>query len=62
MGGSLHTLPTQAMVIRFGFDPSAAPQLTSTAGIGASMLPGFQDFFLMRSLLGMGVTPRGVKR
>jgi hypothetical protein len=25
-------------------------------------LPGFQDFFLMRSLLGMGVTPRGVKR
>jgi hypothetical protein len=49
MGGSLHTFPAQAIVIRFGFHPSVPPQLTKTAGTGDSTFPGFQDRFSMSS-------------
>ena len=50
MGGSLHTFPVQAMVIRFGFHPPVPPQLTRTAGTGDSTFPGFQDCFAIPSL------------
>jgi hypothetical protein len=50
MGGSLHTLPAQAIVMRFGFQSCVPPQLTKTTGPGHSTFPGFQDCFLMRSL------------
>ena len=45
MGGSEHTLPIQARVMRFGFQPWVPPQLASTTGTGESILPGFQECF-----------------
>jgi len=45
MGGSLQILPVQAIVIRLGLTPGVPPQLTRTAGTGASMFPGLRDCF-----------------
>jgi hypothetical protein len=54
MGGSLQTLPIQAMVMRLGFQPRAPPQLTSTTGTGESMFPGFQELFRTPALASAG--------
>jgi hypothetical protein len=44
MGGSLQTVPTQAMVIKFAFSPDCVPpQLTNTTGTGDKIGNGFRD-------------------
>jgi hypothetical protein len=53
MGGSLHTFPAQAMVIRFDFHPCVPPQLTRTGGAGQRTFPGFQDCFSIGPLFAM---------